>query len=140
MTDTVPKEVRRKIMSSVGIKNTGPEIKVRSLLHRMGFRFRLHKKDLPGTPDIVLPKYKTAIFIHGCFWHQHPNCRYSRRPSSNTEYWNRKLKENIERDKKKAEELDALEWKVLIVWQCELKDESILSKKFRSFFPMEDSN
>jgi len=133
MADTVSKKVRSKIMASVRQKGTGPELIVRSLLHRMGFRFRLHRKDLPGTPDIVLPKYRAALFVHGCFWHQHPGCPKSRRPASNTEYWNRKLDENIERDRLKSDELKRSGWRVLVVWQCETKNLKALAAKLNLF-------
>lgn len=133
MADTVSKKVRSKIMASVRQKGTGPELIVRSLLHRMGFRFRLHRKDLPGTPDIVLPKYRAALFVHGCFWHQHMGCPKSRRPASNTEYWNRKLDENIERDRLKSDELKHSGWRVLVVWQCETKNLKDLEAKLDLF-------
>ena len=93
-------EQRSRNMSAIKSKNTKPEIKVRKALHSMGYRFRLHKKDLPGSPDIVLPKYKTVIFVHGCFWHRHQNCKYASNPKTRREFWEKKFKENIERDKK----------------------------------------
>lgn len=132
MADTVSKSVRSRIMSSVKQRNTKPEMIVRSLLHRLGYRFRLHRKDLPGSPDIVLPKFRTAIFVHGCFWHQHKNCKKSRRPSSNQEYWNTKLDENISRDKRKEKELSKLGWRVVTVWQCEICDPEVLSEKLKT--------
>lgn len=131
MADTVSKAVRSRIMSSVKQRHTKPEMIVRSLLHQLGYRFRLHRKDLPGSPDIVLPKFHTAIFVHGCFWHQHKNCGKSRRPSSNQNYWNTKLDENITRDRRKERELSKLGWRVLTVWQCETKDLDILTKKMK---------
>lgn len=131
MADTVSKSVRSRIMSSVKQRHTKPEMIVRSLLHRLGFRFRLHRKDLPGSPDIVLPKFHTAIFVHGCFWHQHKNCTKSRRPSSNQDYWNTKLDENISRDKRKEKELSKLGWRVATVWQCEIRDLETLTKKLK---------
>ena len=104
-------------MSLVKNKNTGPELLVRSILHKHGLRFRLHRKDLPGSPDIVLPKYKTVIFVHGCFWHGH-DCPRGRRPDSNQEFWNKKLNNNIQRDKAHYAMLENLGWIVKVVWEC----------------------
>jgi DNA mismatch endonuclease, patch repair protein len=112
-------------MSRVSQKHTKPEIIVRKFLFANGFRYRLNYKKLPGSPDIVLPKYRAAIFVHGCFWHGHKNCKLARRPSSNKKYWNKKLDENIERDKKKITQLRKLGWNVITVWQCRLTPEEI---------------
>ena len=131
MPDLVSASVRSRIMSSVKQRHTKPEMVVRSLLHRLGYRFRLHQKDLPGSPDILLPKYRTAIFVHGCFWHQHENCGKARRPSSNQEYWNKKLDENISRDKRKEDELSQLGWRVVTVWQCETSGVESLTEKLK---------
>lgn len=109
-------------MSRVHGKDTTAEKVVRSLVHRSGFRFRKNAKSLPGTPDIVLRKYKTVVFVHGCFWHQHKGCRKARRPTSNVEYWNKKLDSNIERDARKLLELKKLGWKTIVIWQCQLTD------------------
>ncbi len=133
MADIVSRSKRREMMSSVKQRHTKPEIIVRKLLHRLGYRFRLHSKKLPGTPDIVLPKYKAVIFVHGCFWHQHEGCRKSRRPTSNVEFWNEKLDRNIARDKQKESELKKSGWKILTVWDCEIKDEEALIKKVKKF-------
>lgn len=133
MADTVSRSKRKEMMSKVKRKNTKPEVAVRKLLHRSGYRFRLHSKKLPGTPDTVLPKYKSVIFVHGCFWHQHEECRKARRPTSNVEFWNEKLDKNIERDKCKETELKDLGWKVLTIWDCEIKDENSLIKKIKKF-------
>jgi len=105
-------------MSSVKNKNTKPELLVRSLLHKNGLRFRLHGKDLPGSPDIVLPKFKTAVFVHGCFWHGH-SCPKGRRPETNENFWNEKLDENMNRDKSNYSALRDMEWKVEVIWECE---------------------
>ena len=137
MADTVSRSKRTEIMSSVKQRHTKPEIAVRKILHRHGFRFRLHNKKLPGTPDIVLPKHKAVIFVHGCFWHQHEGCRKSRRPTSNIEFWNEKLDKNIARDNRKELELKKSGWKVLNIWDCEIKDENLLIEKIESFLQVE---
>lgn len=131
--DVFTKEKRSQIMSRVSGRNTKPEIVVRSLLHNLGYRFRLHRKDLPGKPDIILPKHKKAIFVHGCFWHGHTGCSRSKRPSTNKEFWCEKLDKNIERDKETVDALRTLGWDVLIVWTCEVKDKDKLKTKLLSF-------
>jgi DNA mismatch endonuclease (patch repair protein) len=133
MTDVFTPEKRSKIMSRIRGKDTNPEKKVRSVLHRMGYRFRLHRKDLPGNPDIILPKFKKAIFVHGCFWHQHPGCKRAALPSSNREFWKNKLQGNRERDLKKIDSLKKDGWDVLIIWQCEIKSEDNLAHKLKDF-------
>lgn len=140
MADIVSRSKRKEMMSSVKQRHTKPEITVRKLLHRLGYRFRLHSKKLPGTPDIVLPKYKSVIFVHGCFWHQHKGCRKSRRPTSNVEFWNEKLDKNIERDNRKESELKNAGWKVLTVWDCEIKDEDLLIEKVKNFLTQSAKN
>lgn len=107
-------------MSRVCGKDTSPELRVRSALHRLGFRFRLHRDDLPGRPDIVLPKHNAVIFVHGCFWHGHRNCSRSTRPTSNVPFWNKKLDKNTLRDRKARRALLSLGWKVLIIWECQV--------------------
>lgn len=107
-------------MSRIRGKNTKPEVLLRSLLHRRGFRFRLHTPSLPGRPDIVLPKYRTAIFVHGCFWHRHEGCSNTTMPKTRTGFWAEKFRRTVERDARKKAELEALGWQVLTVWECEL--------------------
>jgi len=131
VADVVSTETRSRIMAAVPHRDTKPERVVRRLLHAMGYRFRLHRKDLPGTPDIVLPKHRVAIFVHGCFWHQHPECRKARRPSSNCAYWDKKLDENVIRDRRNLADLESKAWHPMIVWQCELKDCSSLAESLR---------
>lgn len=121
MADIVSKEKRSEIMSHVTGKETKPEIIVRKYLFAHGLRYRKNVKRLPGTPDIVFPKYKTAVFVNGCFWHGHKGCRYSHLPSTNFEYWEKKIADNIERDERKKRELEGLGYRVLIIWQCQLK-------------------
>lgn len=116
------KEIRSRIMRSVRRENTKPEVRVRKILHSLGYRFRLHVKYLPGSPDIVLPKYRLVIFVHGCFWHRHAGCRYASTPSTRTEYWLPKFKKNIERDMRLEQELVDLGWRVSIIWECETKN------------------
>jgi len=108
-------------MSRIKDKNTEPEKRIRSMLHELGYRFRLHRKDLPGRPDVVLPKYKTVIFVHGCFWHRHRGCKYSYQPKSRVEFWKTKFDTNVERDERNTEKLKKLGWRVLIIWECELE-------------------
>lgn len=111
-------------MSRIKGRDTAPELRLRSLLHRVGFRFRLHTKDLPGRPDIVLPRYRAAIFVHGCFWHRHPGCKYATTPSTRREFWQEKFNGNVSRDARNRAQLEADGWKVLIVWECELKTDA----------------
>ena len=126
-------EQRSRNMSAIKSKNTKPEIAVRKLLHSMGYRFRLHRKDLPGSPDIVLPKYKTVIFVHGCFWHRHKNCKYAATPKTRQEFWEAKFRENINRDKLNQENLSSKGWKIIIVWECEIKDKDFdLNRLFKN--------
>ena len=120
--DRLTPEQRRKTMQAVKGKNTSLEVLVRRYLHRQGYRFRLHRKDLPGKPDIVLPKYKTVIFINGCFWHRHQGCKHATMPASNIDYWEKKFKRTQERDKSQYRQLEKLGWKVVIVWECEVKN------------------
>ena len=124
MVDTLTKEKRSWNMSKITGKNTKPEVLLRSLLHREGFRFRLHDKRLPGRPDIVQPKYRTVIFVNGCFWHRHSNCKYAYTPKSRQKFWLKKFQETVQRDQKKQKMLADLGWQVLIVWECELKSDS----------------
>lgn len=134
MADMFTKERRSEIMARITAKHTAPEMLVRRLLHRMGFRFRLHRADLPGKPDVVLPKLKTAIFIHGCFWHGH-DCKKGsakRKPKSNTSYWNRKLQRNVERDAIHAERLRELDWKRVVIWACETRSAEQLEERLRT--------
>jgi len=107
-------------MSRVKNKNTKPELVVRSLLHRLGFRFRLHRKDLPGTPDLILPKYRIAVFVHGCFWHGH-NCKKGKAPETNRQFWIDKINVNRDRDTVSSEQLEELGWKVITIWECQTK-------------------
>ena len=119
-------------MSAIKSKNTKPEIAVRKMLHALGYRFRLHRKDLPGSPDIVLPKYKTVIFVHGCFWHRHENCKFASTPKTRKEFWENKFNENMKRDKNNFKELKKLNWNLLVIWECETKNINLLIKKVSS--------
>lgn len=122
-------------MSKIGPKDSKPELFVRSMIHRMGYRFRLHRKDLPGTPDLVFPKYNSVIFIHGCYWHGHKNCKKASIPETNTKFWKNKIQKNKERDKTNINELKKLGWDVLVIWQCEIKRGNIseLKKSINTF-------
>ena len=113
-------------MARVRGKDTAPELRVRRIAHRMGLRFRLHRRDLPGTPDLVFPKHRLAVFVHGCFWHRHPGCGRASTPSTRPEFWQAKFDGNVERDRRRQAELIALGWTVLVLWECELKDDAAL--------------
>lgn len=121
MADVFTRAERSRVMSLIRSRDTRPERAVRSMLHRGGYRFRLHRADLPGSPDIVLAKYRTVIFVHGCFWHRHRGCRYATTPKSRTEFWVRKFESNVSRDREASGTLSGLGWQVLTIWECELK-------------------
>lgn len=121
MSDVLTKEQRHHCMSNVKSKNTKPEILVRKFLFSNGYRYRVNRKDLPGKPDIVLSKYKTVVFINGCFWHGHENCKYATIPETNHDFWLTKISGNVERDKLTREKLTQMGWRVIDIWQCQLK-------------------
>lgn len=127
--DDLTPEQRSWNMSRIRGRDTKPEILVRSLLHRIGFRFRLHRRDLPGTPDIVLPKHRAVVFVHGCFWHRHPGCRYAYTPKSRVDFWTQKFAANVKRDAKTRRALEQAGWQVLVVWECELRDMAVLADR-----------
>lgn len=114
-------------MGRIRSRNTKPELLVRRMLHAQGLRFRLHRNDLPGQPDIVMPKHRLAIFVHGCFWHQHPNCRLASKPKSRQDYWGPKLAANVERDAHAAAQLQALGWSIVTIWECHTRNPDKLS-------------
>jgi len=124
---------RSRCMSRIGSKNTTPELLVRSLVHRLGFRFRLHRRNLPGSPDLVFVAARKVIFVHGCFWHQHPGCRYATRPATRVDFWEAKFARNRARDLRACEALAALGWTTLVLWECEVRDATRLSKRLRRF-------
>ena len=133
--DVVSPSKRSTMMSNIRSKDTKPEIFVRQLLHRLGYRFRLHRKDLPGRPDIVLPKYRAVILIHGCFWHGH-ECKIASKPKSNTGYWLPKIEKNRMRDKLNVAALDELGWRVLILRECEIRKQLGLNERIENFLDM----
>jgi DNA mismatch endonuclease (patch repair protein) len=132
MTDRVSPEVRSRIMASVKGKNTGPELIVRSMAHALGFRFRLHRADLPGRPDLVFPRRRKVVFVHGCFWHGHA-CKREKMPKSNEAFWTAKVTTNQARDGRARRELRALGWSSLVLWECETKQAEKLERKLVAF-------
>ena len=132
--DRLTEEKRSWNMSRIKNRDTQPELKVRSILHRMGLRFRLHRKDLPGKPDIVLPKFKKVIFVHGCFWHRHPTCKLAYTPKTRIEFWNNKFNRNIQNDIKVTKKYSQSEWNQIIIWECETKEFKKLEAKIKNIF------
>ena len=125
MADIVDLKTRSRMMSAIKGKNTKPELIVRKYLHALGFRYRLHDKKLPGTPDIVLAKFKTVIFVNGCFWHRHDGCKKCITPSSNIDFWTKKFEQTIARDKKAIDALEKLGWRVIVIWECQVNDKNV---------------
>lgn len=117
-------------MSRIRGRNTSPERLVRSVLHSMGYRFRLHRRDLPGHPDIVLPKHRTVVFVHGCFWHRHPRCQFAYTPKTRVGFWSSKFEENVLRDQRARRRLRNLGWRVIVVWECQTTDREALADRF----------
>jgi DNA mismatch endonuclease (patch repair protein) len=133
MADRLSPAARSEQMRRIRKTNTRPELRVRQAAHALGYRFRLHRYDLPGTPDLVFPRLRKVIFVHGCFWHQHPGCRLARLPKSRQEYWLPKLQRNQERDARARTELVNLGWEVLVVWECETGAVQSLKMKLKNF-------
>lgn len=136
MTDTVTSANRSLMMAKVRSRDTQPEMKVRRIAHALGLRFRLHRKDLAGSPDLVFPKHKVAIFVHGCFWHQHPGCSRATMPKSRTDFWSQKLEKNVERDRRAIGDLESRGWQVEVFWECETKKSDVLEERIRRIFSL----
>jgi DNA mismatch endonuclease (patch repair protein) len=129
--DVVDRATRSLMMAGIGSRNTAPERSVRRALHAAGFRFRLHRRDLPGSPDIVLPRHKAVVFVHGCFWHRHPGCRYATSPTTNSKFWKIKFSRNVERDRGQVRALRQLGWRVYTIWECQAKRPGPVSRLLR---------
>lgn len=141
MADVVDAATRSRMMSGIRGRDTRPEMVVRRALFAAGFRFRLHRRDLPGAPDIALPGRKIAVFVHGCFWHRHSGCRLSKLPATRAEFWKAKLEGNVERDARVVKALQAMGWRVLIVWECAIRDRetpSVLPERLASWIRSDD--
>jgi DNA mismatch endonuclease (patch repair protein) len=130
--DTVSSEVRSNMMGRIRSKGTKPELAVRRAAFGLGYRYRLNRRDLPGTPDLVFKKHRTVIFVHGCYWHRHNNCKYCYFPKSNTAFWQKKFEANVERDRLAKEELEKTGWRVVVIWECETTNLDNLSKKLEA--------
>lgn len=133
MMDRISRERRSANMARIQAKDTAPEMVVRKIVHRLGFRFRLHRSELPGKPDLVFPSRKKIILVHGCFWHRHPGCRFAYAPKSNQEFWKEKFEKNVQRDENNTKLLAALGWDVLIIWECETRNTATLQNKIVFF-------
>lgn len=131
--DNVNESQRSKIMARIPGKNTKPELIVRKLVHALGFRFRLHRRDLPGTPDLVLPRHRKVILVHGCFWHHHADCRYAYTPKTRTEFWLAKFARNIANDDRALRLLTERGWDILTIWECEVRDPDMLAQRVQEF-------
>lgn len=131
MADSLTPEARSRNMAKIKGKDTGPELLVRRAAHALGLRFRLHRRDLPGTPDLAFPGRRVALFVHGCFWHRHEGCRMAYTPKSRVEFWQTKFNGNVARDVRKQAELDARGWTVVVIWECETRDQDALREIIR---------
>ena len=129
MTDIVDSKRRSELMAGIRGRDTAPERAVRRIAHRMGLRFRLHRKDLPGRPDLVFPKHRLAVFVHGCFWHRHGGCRHASTPKSRTAFWTEKFEANVDRDARQEAALRTLGWRGLVIWECETKDTVAVARR-----------
>ena len=139
MTDIFDPEKRSEIMSRIRGRDTRPELIVRRIAHALGFRFRLHRKDLPGRPDIVFPRHQAVIVVHGCFWHRHPGCKRASSPKTRVRYWQNKFEGNVVRDKRNETALRDLGWKVMVIWECETKDHEAVAARIESFLRRDES-
>ena len=133
MTDIFEPRKRSEIMSRIRGRDTKPELTVRRIAHGLGLRFRLHRKDLPGCPDIVFPRHRAVIVVHGCFWHRHPGCKHASSPKTRESYWKNKFKDNVVRDTRNETALRDLGWRVMVIWECETKDHEAVADRIESF-------
>ncbi|MCY3546047.1 MAG: DNA mismatch endonuclease Vsr [Gemmatimonadetes bacterium] len=138
MTDIVDSQKRSEMMSRIRGRDTKPELIVRRIAHRLGFRFRLHRKDLPGCPDIVFPRYRAVIMVHGCFWHRHPECRYAYTPKTRVRFWQDKFENNVVRDRRNEVALRELGWRVLVIWECEVNDLGAVEERIEAHLKVPD--
>jgi len=138
VVDRLTPERRSWLMSRVRGKHTAPEVRVRRAAHKLGLRFRLHRKDLPGKPDLVFPKHRTALFVHGCFWHRHPSCPKASTPKTRMDYWVSKFENNVVRDARIQQDLETLGWRVVTVWDCQTKNDVELDRILTSAFSKRD--
>jgi DNA mismatch endonuclease (patch repair protein) len=136
--DRLTPERRSWLMSRVSARNTSAELRVRRAAHALGLRYRVHRRDLPGTPDIVFPKYHIVVFVHGCFWHRHPGCKKATTPKSRSEFWRTKFDRNVERDTKAAADLNAAGWRVVVIWECETRSPVMLSFRLFEIFGLQE--
>lgn len=134
MADRITRERRSWNMAQIRSTNTTPELLVRSALHRMGLRFRLHAPELPGHPDIVLPRWRVALFVHGCFWHRHPGCQFAYRPKSHIPFWERKFSQNLRRDQRHKQDLQDAGWRVVVIWECDARKPTRLQALLKKHF------
>ena len=133
MTDIVDSDKRSEIMSRIRGRDTKPELIVRRIAHRLGYRFRLHRRDLPGSPDIVFPRHRAIIMVNGCLWHRHPGCKYATSPKTRVQYWENKFEGNVVRDRRNESALRDLGWRVLVVWECETKNQEAVAARIASY-------
>ena len=133
MTDIFDRKKRSEIMSRVRGRDTAPEMIVRKIAHGLGFRFRLHRRDLPGSPDLLFPRYRAVIMVHGCFWHRHPGCKYASSPKTRVRFWEDKFEGNVVRDRRNEEDLHELGWRVMVIWECETKDREAVAERIVGF-------
>lgn len=133
MSDIFEPAKRSEIMSRIRGRDTKPELVVRRIAHRLGFRYRLHRQDLPGRPDIVFPRYRAIIMVHGCFWHRHPGCKYAYTPKTRVQFWRKKFEGNVVRDRRNELALSELGWRTMVIWECETKDHQDVAARIESF-------
>lgn len=133
MSDIFERAKRSEIMSRIRGRDTKPEVVVRQIAHRLGFRFRLHRKDLPGSPDLVFPRYRAIIMVHGCFWHRHPGCKYAYTPKTRVQFWQTKFEGNVARDRRNDLALSERGWRTMVIWECETKDHHAVAARIESF-------
>ena len=136
--DIVGQTRRSEIMARIQGRDTVPEMMVRRTAHRLGFRFRLYRKDLPGRPDLVFPRYRAVVFVHGCFWHRHDGCRFAYTPRSRVRFWTEKFRQNVARDRRTEDALRSLGWQVLVIWECETRDDADVAHRLKDFLRAAD--